>query len=459
VRRRHREAAREALAAVGLQDLARRPIGALSGGQQQRVFLARALAQDADLVILDEPFAGVDAVSEEILWARLRALRDEGRTVVVVHHDLDTIGRAFDDVVLLNRRLVAAGPVAKRSPARPCGRLWRPPRRGAGRVTPPRSGRTCPPRGREPAPGPRARMTDLLAALALQGGYNTTVVIVGASLLGASAGAVGVFAMLRRRALVADAAAHAMLPGVALGFLANVAIGWPGRSLALVLAGALAAAALAVAAIAAIERRTRLKADTAIGSVLGVAFGLGVVLVSIVQGLPVGGQAGLDAFILGSTSGLRREDALLLGAMALLLFAVLAATWKELRLLAFDPVFARTIGMRPERIDLLLAALILLVVALGLRTVGAVLAVAVLVIPPAAARFWSDRLAVVVVASAGIGAAGAWVGAALSSAHPGLPTGSTIVLALAAIFVASAAFGAARRRARSAAAPRETQPT
>ena len=111
VRRRHREAALEALAAVGLQDLARRPIGALSGGQQQRVFLARALAQDADLVILDEPFAGVDAVSEDILWARLRALRDEGRTVVVVHHDLDTIGRAFDDVVLLNRRLVAAGPV------------------------------------------------------------------------------------------------------------------------------------------------------------------------------------------------------------------------------------------------------------------------------------------------------------------------------------------------------------
>jgi manganese/zinc/iron transport system ATP- binding protein len=111
VRRRHRETARAALAAVGLADLAERPIGALSGGQQQRVFLARALAQQAELVLLDEPFAGVDAASETVLWERLAALRDEGRTVVVVHHDLDAVLRSFDEAVLLNRTLVAAGPV------------------------------------------------------------------------------------------------------------------------------------------------------------------------------------------------------------------------------------------------------------------------------------------------------------------------------------------------------------
>ncbi|NAZ35445.1 metal ABC transporter ATP-binding protein [Rubellimicrobium sp. CFH 75288] len=112
VRPRHRDRARAALDRVGLLPLADRPIGALSGGQQQRVFLARALAQGADLFLLDEPLAGVDAASEESILRVLRELRDEGRTVVAVHHDLGTVLRRFDRAVLLNRRVLAEGPVA-----------------------------------------------------------------------------------------------------------------------------------------------------------------------------------------------------------------------------------------------------------------------------------------------------------------------------------------------------------
>jgi manganese/zinc/iron transport system ATP- binding protein len=112
VGRRHREAALACLDQVGMADLAERQISQLSGGQQQRVFLARALAQEARLYFMDEPFAGVDAATETAIVGVLRRLQAEGRTVIVVHHDLQTVPSYFDDVLLLNGRVVAAGPVA-----------------------------------------------------------------------------------------------------------------------------------------------------------------------------------------------------------------------------------------------------------------------------------------------------------------------------------------------------------
>ncbi len=105
------ERAWQALVQVGLEHLARRQLNELSGGQQQRVFLARALAQDAELYLMDEPFAGIDAATEGVLLDVLRQLQEEGKTVVVVHHDLSTVARLFEWVLLLNQRLVAAGPV------------------------------------------------------------------------------------------------------------------------------------------------------------------------------------------------------------------------------------------------------------------------------------------------------------------------------------------------------------
>ena len=113
VSRAHKDAARDCLERVGMSEYASRQISQLSGGQQQRVFLARALAQEADLYFMDEPFAGVDAATERAIVAVLRDLRAEGKTVVVVHHDLQTVPDYFDDVILLNMRVVAAGPVAE----------------------------------------------------------------------------------------------------------------------------------------------------------------------------------------------------------------------------------------------------------------------------------------------------------------------------------------------------------
>ncbi|APX16138.1 manganese ABC transporter ATP-binding protein [Phaeobacter inhibens] len=109
----HRAAAKACLDRVGMGDFATRQIGQLSGGQQQRVFLARALAQGADLYLLDEPFAGVDAATEKAIIVVLKQLRADGKTVVVVHHDLATVGEYFDNVFLINTRKVAEGPVAQ----------------------------------------------------------------------------------------------------------------------------------------------------------------------------------------------------------------------------------------------------------------------------------------------------------------------------------------------------------
>ena len=111
VSRSHRQTAMEALEKVGMANFATRQISQLSGGQQQRVFLARALAQDAQIYFMDEPFAGVDVATERAIIALLKELKAAGKTCVVVHHDIQTVTTYFDHVVLLNMRLVAAGPV------------------------------------------------------------------------------------------------------------------------------------------------------------------------------------------------------------------------------------------------------------------------------------------------------------------------------------------------------------
>lgn len=110
-RRVDKEAALDMMRRLEIDNLASRQISKLSGGQQQRLFLARALLQDADLYLFDEPFAGVDLMTEKMLIDIFKKLRDQGKTLIIVHHDLNTVEEIFDDVVLINKRLVASGPL------------------------------------------------------------------------------------------------------------------------------------------------------------------------------------------------------------------------------------------------------------------------------------------------------------------------------------------------------------
>lgn len=289
-----------------------------------------------------------------------------------------------------------------------------------------------------------AELYPLLNVLLLQAGYNTVVVMLGAAALGAATGIVGVFAMLRRRALVADAVAHATLPGVALGFIVAVTLGFSGRSLPFLLSGAALTAILAALSIQWITNRTRLTEDTAIASVLATFFAIGIVLLTVIQTLKTGGQAGLDIYLLGATAGMLREEAITLALFSLAVAATVALLFKELTLISFDAEYARAHGFPVRLLDLAILGLVLVVVVIGLRIVGLVLIVALLITPPAAARFWTDHTGRMTIISAAFGAFSAYFGAAISAIGPDTPTGAVIVLVAFTLLLISVFFGAAR---------------
>lgn len=268
-------------------------------------------------------------------------------------------------------------------------------------------------------------------------GHNTLVVLGGATALGLAAGMVGCFMVLRRRALVSDALSHATLPGLVAAFLAGLALGVEGRSLPLLLAGAAASGALSVAAIQAITRWTRLTEDAAIGAVLSVFFGVGVLLLSVVQELPAANAAGLKGFLFGQTAAMHRGEALGLAALALLAAVAVWIFFKEFRLLAFDEGFARAAGWPTGRFDLGLMALVTLVTVVGLQTVGLVLIIALLITPAATARFWTDDLGHMLAIAGLFGAASGGLGALLSARFADLPAGAVIVLVATGFFFAS----------------------
>jgi manganese/zinc/iron transport system permease protein len=283
-------------------------------------------------------------------------------------------------------------------------------------------------------------MIPFLDALFLQAGYNAALVAIGAGLLGFAAGASGTFPFLRKRALISDAVAHATLPGVALAFVAMVAIGGDGRSLPGLIAGSAATAWIGLLVIEWIARRTRLSEDAAIGAVLGVFFGTGIVLLTVIQTMSAGRQAGLESFLLGSTAGMLFQDAIVIaigGSLAVL------TTWlmrRPMTLVAFDSAYAAALGYDVRRIDLMMMALVMAITVIGLKLVGLILIVALLIIPPVAARFWTDRSSRMIWTAGGIGGVSGYLGAVLSASAPALSTGPIIVLVAASIFLLSLLF-------------------
>lgn len=269
-------------------------------------------------------------------------------------------------------------------------------------------------------------------ALLLQGGYNAALVSLGAALLGAAAGAAGAFLTLRRRALMSDAMAHATLPGIGLAFLVMVALGGDGRFLPGLMLGA---ALTAAAGLWAVQRLSRqLHEDAATGAVLASFYGAGIVILTLIQGLGTGRPAGLESVLLGSTAGMLRADALVIGFGGLAVSAALWALRRPLAMVAFDPLHAGMMGINPRRMDAALMALVLAVVLVGLNVTGLILIVALLVTPAVTARMWSTTVTGTASLSALIGAACGYAGAAISAGVPDLPTGPVIVLLAAGAF-------------------------
>lgn len=271
-------------------------------------------------------------------------------------------------------------------------------------------------------------------------GYNTAIVLAGTTLLGANAGLIGCFALLRRRALLGDTLAHAALPGLCLAF-------WivGERSLPAMLGGALASGLMGIAAVALLRRYTRIKDDAALGIVLGVSFGLGFALVRIIQTRVSGGsKAGLDHYIFGTAAGMIADDVKLIAAISAACLASVLLLYKEFRLVTFDADFARVQGWPSTWLDFLLMGLVAATVIIALPAGGAVLTAALLILPASAARLWTERLGLMLLLAAVIGGVIGAVGTAASAIGGRWPTGPVIVLAGAAVFIASLLFATRR---------------
>ena len=262
--------------------------------------------------------------------------------------------------------------------------------------------------------------------------FTARNVLLGASLLGVTGGVLGCFALLRRQSLLGDALAHAALPGICVGYLLTHS-----KDPAPLFTGALVAGMIGALTILLITRNSRIKQDSAIGIVLSVFFGVGILLLTYIQKLPLGNQSGLDHFLFGQAATLLPRDIRVMAVMAAAVLLVTALLFKELKLLCFDRDFADAIGLPSRRLEFLLTTLLVVVVVVGLQTVGVVLIVATLITPAAAARQWTERLGVMLVLAALIGGGAGAAGAVLSANVPNLPTGPVIVLCASAVLIAS----------------------
>lgn len=282
---------------------------------------------------------------------------------------------------------------------------------------------------------------------------NLLWVLFGTMFLGIASGALGSFSFLRGRSLMGDALAHAALPGVCVAFLAGEWLRGRGlletggaKNLGVILLGAGLAGLIAAWCVSQITRHSRLKEDAAQAIVLSVFFGAGVVLLTRIQHSGVSGQSGLDKFLFGQAASLVASDVQLMSAIAIVLCLLVFLFFKEWKLLCFDSAFGGGLGLPMVQLDGALMMMIVAAVVIGLQAVGMVLIAALLIIPAAAARFWTERLAAMVVLSAVLGGASGVLGTILSALPMavGLPTGPMIVLAAAFVFTISVLFAPQR---------------
>ncbi len=260
--------------------------------------------------------------------------------------------------------------------------------------------------------------------------YTLRTITLGTAILGAICGMLGSFAVLRKQSLLGDAISHASLPGIAVAFLITQT-----KETNVLLMGALISGLIGAFWIRGIVKNTHLKTDTALGLILSVFFGFGMLLLTFIQKQPNANQSGLDKFLFGQAATLMEKDVWFMGIVFLISLVVVLFFWKELKLLLFDVDYAKTLGFNTKFLDLLITSFIVVGIVLGLQTVGVVLMSAMLLAPAAAARQWTDKLGVMVFVASVFGALSGVIGTGISASQSNLSTGPVIVL-VAAVFVA-----------------------
>jgi len=232
---------------------------------------------------------------------------------------------------------------------------------------------------------------------------------------------------------------HAALPGVVLAFLITGS-----RDPLVLITGAGVAGIIGTLFMLAITRYTRIREDSALGIILSVFFGIGLVLLQVLERLNVPNRAGLNVFLFGQAATLLTRDVIMMSIIGLIVLAVVFLFWKEFKLLSFDKEFGASIGFNMVWLDILLISLLVLAIVIGLQAVGVVLMSAMIVAPAAAARQWTDSLSVMVLLSSIFGAISGISGALISSIGSNLSTGPVVVLVVSGIVLFSILFASRR---------------
>ena len=276
---------------------------------------------------------------------------------------------------------------------------------------------------------------DLNDIISVFSDHTFITVGLGAAVFGAISGILGTFAVLRKQSLIGDAISHATLPGICIMFLITGT-----KSTSLFLVGAFISGIIASCIIMYMTNISKIKYDSALGMILSVFFGLGLVLLTYIQKTPNANQAGLDKFLFGQASTLLKVDVKVMSVALVFSLLLVLLFWKQFKLICFNSEFAGSLGLPVKKLDFLLTCLIVLAIVMGLQTVGVILMSAMLIAPAVSARQWTDKLYMMIIISAIFGAISGITGTMISFFIPKMPTGPIIVVVMSTITVVSILF-------------------
>ncbi len=411
------EAVHKALKQLDIDNLANRSILELSGGQQQRVFLARAIAQEPHILLLDEPFTGVDAPTQEATMRLLEDLHQQNVTVMVSTHDLNMASQRFEKVLLLNRRLIAYGaPDQVFSPALIKSAFGERVMMLDGAMV---VDECCPLK----IFSLDIPMIDWLIT-PFQYAFMQRA-FVAALIVGVLCAIIGCYVVLKSMAFLGDALAHAVLPGIAIAYLLGGNI----------ILGALVAAIIVAVGIGLLTRQGTIREDTAIGILFSAALSLGIVLISSIRTYAVD----LSHILFGNVLGVSTEDLLVTIIAASVIFIAVMLFYRRFLVVLFDPILAVTLRLRVNLIRNLLLILLAVTIVISLQTVGVGLVASMLVTPPAAAYLVTRRLPAMMAMAALFGGISSLVGL-YASFYFNVASGAAIVFTATILFVLVYAF-------------------
>lgn len=264
---------------------------------------------------------------------------------------------------------------------------------------------------------------------------NVLYVVLGMFMINSSSALIGTFAFLRKRALIGDAIAHALLPGLCLGFLVAGE-----KNILYLIGGAFLTGWLATYAIDFIVNRSKVKQDAAIGIVLTSFFSLGIVLLTFIQKQPSAEHSGLDSFLFGQAAAINQSELYAFAIILIIIVLSIVLFYRSFVITAFNPDFAKSIGLPVKFIEFVLTALTVLAIAAGIQALGVILMSALIIFPAAAARLWSHKLHLLLLLAVVFSVLSGLGGAYISYAQVAMPTGPWVVVFLACFMAFSIVF-------------------